>query len=307
MNNYLIFMKKENFLYGFASISILGTMGFFVKNIYKYNITSNLVMLCVNLISLIFSFIFSFAINKNINFLKEKNKDNLLVYLISGGFINLFLCNYTIVKALEFIPAGIQTIITNSNPLFIFLISLFILNKKPLLKEIFSITLIVIGLFFVVGKITLGENNNLFFGIILALISSLCVAVNSIIVDRKGKNINKYSYWFFASCVSSVIFLIINCFTGEILLLKEILLQKELMIWIFFSGLLHFTLLTIINYNLYASLGAIMANIVLAMAPVASIIFNSFTLKENLNQFQILGCILIVLASLISSIEFKNK
>lgn len=189
-------MINIGFFYAIITSFMFATMGIFTKLIYKYGtINADMLFLFSVFISCFCLFMYLLIKNKNFSFLKIEKKE-LVQPLICAGLFVLFLTNLSVLTSLEYIDVSIQKIITYANPFFIVLIHKFILGRSLNKQRIINILLILVGLILVVGKLDF-SGTNITIGIFFAVISSLFVAIYSVLSEESKSTLEQDRYWFF--------------------------------------------------------------------------------------------------------------
>ena len=287
-------------IYALLTSFLFSTMGILAKYLYKYNIDANVLFFSSSIISAIFIFFGLLIKYKNFSFLKVNKKD-LIYPAIYAGLFCLFLANGFVLQSLQFIDSGIQRLITYSNPIFIILIYSLFLKQKISKDSFITITLMLVGLFLVVGKMNF-SGDNIFVGLVYALLSSICIAVYSVLSEKENSNIDKIVYWFYAflfSTIYSAILLLILQKPMDILLLPDIKFQSLLII----MALSNFTIPYILFLKSISTIGAERTGVIMTLTIVLSIFFGVIILNESITFLQLIGSIFIIIASLLSGLK----
>lgn len=297
-------MVNENSIYAFLTAFMFASLGIFAKYVFQYNnINANIMFFSSLLFSTVFLFIILIIKYKNFSFLKI-SKENLKSAIICSSLFALFLSNLLGLQSLEYIDAGIQKVIVYSDPLFILIINILFLKKKINKSDIFNITLILIGLFLIIGKIDFLNNKNILLGIILSAFASFFVALYSVLEENtKVKIENPITYWFYSFALATFYLSLYITFTKEIVNIKYIFFDLKLFLLLLSSAILNFALPYITFLKSLNTIGAIKTGIILSLCPVITIILSVFILNEQLNFMQICGTLLIIGASIISSLK----
>lgn len=286
------------YTYACLTTFLLGIYGLFVKNLYTYQLSEEIIFFSLSFFALLINLVILFTKNKApINELKI-DKKNLLLAVFNGGGLCLFLTGLFSLVAFKYIDNGIQRAIVYSSPIYIILIQKLFFHKKINIYEIASSFLIIVGLFCIIKKININNNTNILLGVLLATLSCLCFSIYSVISENIQKTIKDEVYWIYAyltACILTMFLLFFKNQMGDFSHLLNYKLSFNLAICSIFCCFLPYSVfLKSINI-----IGATKANIILALAPIIALISGILFLKESVTIIQLFGFIFIIIASII--------
>lgn len=296
-------MFNKGFFYALMTAIMFATMGILTDFVYRYHFMNADLLLFSSLFigSVFLLILFCYNNKKNFSFnLLKINKRDLMIASITGGLFGLFLGNLAVLKSLQYVNVNVQKIITNSNPLFIVLINWIIFKDKLTKNSIINVILIVLGLFLVIGKMDF-SGANIITGIVLAILSSLFIAIYSVLSERKTTNIDHIKYWFYAFLCACLLTIFYIGFSSEITQIKYLFTNDLKLIFLLFSvSIINFVLPYLTFNKAIINMGAEKTGIVLAITPVITIILSILILNETPTILQFIGALLIITASLLS-------
>lgn len=287
-------------MYALLTSFLFSLMGILAKYLYKYSIDANVLFFSSSIISTISIFLGLLIKHKNFSFLKVNKKD-LIYPAVYAGLFCLFLANGFVLQSLQFIDSSIQRLITYSNPIFIILIYSLFLKQKISKDSIITLSLMLIGLFLVVGKMNF-SGDNIFIGLFYALLSSICIAVYSVLSEKENSSIDKIVYWFYAflfSTIYSTILLLILQKPIDILFLPDIKFQSLLII----MALTNFVIPYILFLKSISTIGAEKTGVIMTLTIVLSLFLGVIVLNENITLLQLIGSIFIIFAFVLSGLK----
>jgi drug/metabolite transporter (DMT)-like permease len=293
--------NKKGIIYALISALSLSSVGVFAKNLYEYeNVDAELLFFS----SLVFGVIVLFVmlVSKNGNLFPPKiSRNDFILASLSIGFFGTFLPNLLSFKSLEYLNAGVQRAVVYSSPVFVLLINFFILRKKQAVRDVISVLLVVISLVLVVGKVSMGGDEHTFFGFVLAMLSCITFAIYSVIEENARYDVSDKISQLFYSTLSSLLLATIYMFVvGKIDTIKYMFHDMNLVVLLFLFALITFVLPYITLLKSIEIVGAVNANVLLAITPVASMILSMFLLGEHMSISQVIGVFLITAAPIVS-------
>jgi drug/metabolite transporter (DMT)-like permease len=212
--------------------------------------------------------------------------------------MGLFLVNFSIAAALRHIPTGIQQLITNSSPAALMLVEFIIFRQAPKKFDALSSALIFVGLYFLVGDIALGSDKNTVIGLIFCFVSLFGVVNYSTILGKYPANCDEISFWLYS---------FLGYFFG---ISMKLLLTGGISPIVFLgsSGQFGFvfaaTLLScaapyITSRRGIGAVGLIKHQIIIALAPIVSMILGVILFGEKITCPQLFGAFLILVSPLL--------
>ena len=181
-----------------SAMLIFGTIGLFVKNI---DLTSSEIALVRGVIGGIVLIIVSLLTKNKVSF--KDVKENLLLLLLSGGAIGL---NWIFLfQAYKYTTISNATLSYYFAPVFVMLLSPFILKEKLTLKKILCVTCAMLGMIFIVGNSGgVAEGRNDFLGISYGLAAAAFYA-SVVLMNKFLKNLKSLETTYIQLILAAVV------------------------------------------------------------------------------------------------------
>lgn len=230
------------------------------------------------------------------------SKRNLKWYILCGILQTTYF-NLAIQISLNYISAGLVSVLTYSMPLFFCILAhFFIPGERLTLRKITGIIIGIIGLFFALNITHLDGS---LWTLILALSSAISWAVSNLIIKQKLQNCDKIQFTAWQMAIGAgALFLYSFCFENG---------QSHWSIvsigYILFSGIIASALAFVLWSYILTKIQASKASISLLMVPLVGIISSYLFLKESLKVSTIIGVLFVLLGIWIvnSSSAYKNS
>jgi len=286
-------MQGKSKLLLIASMLIFGTIGIFRKYI---PLSSSLLAIIRGLLGSLF-LLLVLKLQKN-SLSKESIKKNLKYLLISGALIGI---NWMLLfEAYNYTSVAVATLCYYMAPVFVILLSPFLLKEKLPISKIKYIALSVIGMVLVSGVLENGvENISEIKGIIFGLSAALCYGI-VVILNKKIKNINAYDKTIVQLSTASVVLIPYTLLTEKI---DFSLFTPSVTALVLIVGIIH----TGIAYALYfGSMDKLKARTIAVFSyidPVISVILSALLLKESIGFIQYIGAILVLGSALMGELK----
>lgn len=223
--------------------------------------------------------------------------------VIHGVFLGLllFLGFSTQTFALSHTKSSIVAFITGLNVIFVPFIS-FLLFKDYVRKMVFTGSFVAsIGLYLLTmsGTLTLG------IGEILTIICALMFALHILFTDKYSKKNNIYLLVFFQFFTVSILSMIFSLNVEEVTfdVPMNITFIKAVIITSVFATVYAFLIQTYMQQYTTPTKTAI----IFTMEPVSAAIYSYIIISETLTYIQLLGALLIVIATIMAEIKFKKE
>lgn len=279
-----------------SAMLIFGTIGLFVKNI---DLASSEIALVRGMIGGIVLIVVSLFAKNKVSF--KNIKENLLLLLLSGGAIGL---NWIFLfQAYKYTTISNATLSYYFAPVFVMLLSPFILKEKLTLKKMLCVTCAMLGMICIVGNsggVTEGRND--FLGISYGLAAAAFYA-SVVLMNKFLKNLKSLETTYIQLILAAVV-LMPYVFTVEGLNIFKMPVSS--IPYILILGVVH----TGIAYLLYfSSLKELKGQTIAVMSyidPISAVIISAIFLRERMEVLQIAGGILILGSTLISELT-KSK
>ena len=289
-------MKSENKakLELISSMLIFGTIGIFVRYI---PLPSSIIALARAVIGVLFLMLFMIIRGKKVKWKDIRN--NLFLLLFSGVLIGV---NWILLfESYRYTTVATATLCYYLAPVFVIVLSPFILREKITARKILCVLIALIGMFFVSGVSTSGISGikGILYGIGAAVLYAIVVLCN-----QKIQDISAYDKTVTQLTASAIVLLPYVFFTENINAISISFIELGLLIVV---GILH----TGIAYTLYFAsmkdLNAATIAIFSYIDPVVAIILSVILLRENMGITGVLGAVLILGATLFSSLLERKK
>lgn len=289
-------MKSENKakLELISSMLIFGTIGIFVRYI---PLPSSIIALARAVIGVLFLMLFMIIRGKKVKWKDIRN--NLFLLLFSGVLIGV---NWILLfESYRYTTVATATLCYYLAPVFVIVLSPFILREKITARKILCVLIALIGMFFVSGVSTSGISGikGILYGIGAAVLYAIVVLCN-----QKIQDISAYDKTVTQLTASAIVLLPYVFFTENINAISISFIELGLLIVV---GILH----TGIAYTLYFAsmkdLNAATIAIFSYIDPVVAIILSVILLRENMGITGVLGAVLILGATLFSSLPERKK
>lgn len=292
-------LSSQGIILAIIGIVLFSAKAVLVKLAYKYNITSEHLLLFRMLFSLPIYLIF--AIHKK-PIQKEKIRKIDYVWILFFGFVGYYLASYFDFLGLQYIKAGLERIILFVYPTLVIILSWLFFKKIITNKQLFAILITYIGVIVTFwGEVQL-ESTNIALGASLIFLSALTYAIYLV---GSGWLIPKFgviTFTSYAMIVSSMCIII-----QYIIFDRQDIMSYPLELYLICTIMAIFS--TIIPSYLVsaaiAKLGASDFSIIASLGPVSTIVLAYFFLGENLSYIQILGAVVVILGVYV--ISNKNR
>lgn len=230
---------------------------------------------------------------------KLEAKEILLLFLL--GIFNAFTTIF-LYMSYSYISIGVATTLNCSYPIFVMIGSMLFLKQRSSKQKVISliITMIGIGMFF---SIT-GNQSNVLWGTILAILSSLCYTIYVLFFDKtKLKKYSAFKITFYICIVNSICCLIFG------LAQNQITFSLPLEVWgysIILAVLCSVMSITFFQLGI-KYIGSVTTSILSMAEPITSIIVGVVFLNEVMTWQKLVGCILIIVGILSLQVNKKEK
>lgn len=279
------------------SMVIFGTIGIFRKYI---PLSSEMLSIARGVIGSIFLFIIMLITKEKFD--KQSIKKNLILLIISGSCIGI---NWLFLfESYKYTSVATATLCYYMAPIFVMIITPFVLKEKLNIINIVAISLALIGMVFVSGIIEVGFNDtNTLKGVIFGLLAA-CFYASVVLINKKITKVNAYPKTILQLIFASII-LIPYAFINSSS--DGISFSLDVIILVLIVGIIH----TGISYALYfSSMEKISSKSVAIFSfidPVLAIVLSYVVLKEPMSLLSFFGAILILLASFINELNLNKN
>ena len=279
-----------------SAMLIFGTIGLFVKNI---DLTSSEIALVRGVIGGIILVVVSLLTKNKVSF--KDVKANLLLLLLSGGAIGL---NWIFLfQAYKYTTISNATLSYYFAPVFVMLLSPFILKEKLTLKKILCGACAMLGMICIVGNSGgSGEGRNDFLGISYGLTAAAFYA-GVVLMNKFLKNLKSLETTYIQLILAAVV-LMPYVFTVEGFNIFRI--PASSIPYILILGVVHTGLAYLLYFSSLKELKGQTIAVMSYIDPISAVIISAIFLRERMGVLQIVGGILILSSTLISELT-KSK
>ena len=275
---------------------IFGTIGIF----RKYIPLSSGIVACVRGV-LGVAFLLVFIKIKKIPMNRETVSKHLPILLISGGFIGL---NWVLLfESYRYTSVAVATLCYYMAPIFVMLVSPFLLKEKLTLKKTVCVIVALLGMVFVSGVVDGGisdisEVKGILFGL-----GAAALYASVIMMNQKLREVPTYDKTIMQLGAAAVVLI------PYILLAEDtsaVVLTPLTVVMLVIVGVIH----TGIAYALYFdSMNSLKAQTVALFSyidPIVAIILSALFLKEPMTVYSVTGAVLVLGATMISELPEKK-
>ncbi len=279
------------------SMVIFGTIGIFRKYI---PLPSGIVACVRGLLGV--AFLLGFIKIKNIKMNGEAIKKYLKILLISGAFIGL---NWVLLfESYRYTSVAVATLCYYMAPIFVMLVSPFLLKEKLTVKKVICVIVALIGMVFVSGVLDGGisdvsELKGILFGLGAAALYASVVMMN-----QKLREVPTYDKTIMQLGAAAVVLIPYILLVED---LSAVTVTSLILIMLIIVGVVH----TGIAYALYfGSMNGLKAQTVALFSyidPIVAIILSAMFLKEPMTVYSAIGAVLVLGATMISELPEKKN
>jgi O-acetylserine/cysteine efflux transporter len=216
------------------------------------------------------------------------SKKNLIWYVLCGILQTTYF-NLAIQISLNYISAGLVSVLTYSMPLFFCILAHFFIHGERLtVRKMAGIIIGIMGLFF---SLNITHLDGDLWALILALSSAISWAVSNLIIKQKLQDCDKVQFTAWQMAVGAgALFLYSFCFENG---------QSHWSImsigYILFSGIIASALAFVLWSYILTKIQASKASISLLLVPVVGIISSYLFLHESLKVSTLIGVLFVLL------------
>lgn len=274
-----------------TSMLIFGSIGLFVKNI---NLSSMEIAFMRAVIGSLFLVSAGLVIKHKVNF--EQIKKNALLLLLSGTAIGF---NWILLfQAYRYTTISNATLSYYFAPIFVILLSPFVLKEKLTPVKAVCVAAAMIGLFLIVNVGSSGAygNYNHIAGVLLGL-SAAGLYASAILMNKFIKSLAGFDTTLIQLMVAALVLLPSILYQGN---LKLGSLNLKSWILIITVGIIHTGVAYLLYFTAMKNLKGHSIAILSYIDPISAVIFAAVFLGETMTIIQILGGILILGSTFIS-------
>lgn len=228
---------------------------------------------------------------------KQKEKYNLNDYLVltSMGLIGIFLFLLARFESFNQAPAGQANIITYTYPILMTVFSLFIFNSRINKKQIISLILGFVGVFFIFLETLFDFNNDFSKGYLIAFITSLLFAFYSVMGKKlKYNKLTSMTFYYLIAFIFSTSILLL--YSKPTIPTNTNVIVSVLFLRIIIGGLAFYWWFKILEYDRIIKT----ANIIY-LVPFFALIFTNIINSEPITIYAIFGLAFIVVGIILQT------
>lgn len=282
-------LSSQGIILAIIGVVLFSAKAVLVKLAYKYDISSEHLLLFRMLFSLPIYLVFA-VYKKPLQAQKNKNSDYL--WILFFGFAGYYLASYFDFLGLQYIKAGLERIILFTYPTLVIIISWIFLKKRITNKQLYAIIIAYIGVVITFwGELQI-DNTHTILGISFIFLSAFMYAaylVGSGWLIPKFGVITFTSYAMIVSCLCIIVQYMV--FDRQDLTNYPLELYIICIIIAVFSTIIPSYLVS----AAIAKLGASDFSIIASLGPVSTIVLAYFFLGENLSHIQVFGAVVVIL------------
>ncbi|MCH4889195.1 DMT family transporter [Acidaminobacter sp. JC074] len=230
-----------------------------------------------------------FILAKNLQELKALTKKHVFQIMISGIFLGLHFSAW--ILSLKFTTVASATVLVNTSPVMLLLITYFIFKEKSSRTEVIAILFAFLGsIILTLGDFSGGSNAVL--GDLYAVAGAAFICVYLIIGNKVRQDVSMPSYTYLTYAFAMVTIFVTNLFVGQDMIVTA---PRE---YLLFLGMAIFpTLLghSLFNWSL-KYVNATFVSMAILTEPIIASIFAIFLFTEIPTATQIIGSIIILSA-----------
>lgn len=225
-------------------------------------------------------------------------KDEFFKFILLS-FLGIGITTTSLYSSYNYISVGMATTLHFIYPCVVYFICILFFKEKITKKKLTALVFSSFGIIMLIDKVSYGNT----VGIFLATLSGITYGLFLVYLDKSGfKHMDAFKCTFYISLFNIVGLFIFGKFTGNLTF------ALDLSAWLI-TILISF--LTSIFGNAFLQLGvkycgATTASILCTFEPITSVVLGIIFLSEHITVFKFLGCIFIILAVVLLSINDKK-
>lgn len=243
-------------------------------------------------------FVAAFLVLRKASVNKSAIKSNLLLIVLSGAALAF---NWLLLfEAYKHTSVAVATVCYYLAPVIVTALSPFLFGEKLTSTKLLCILAALAGAVLVSG-VTFGDSVE-FQGVLFALGAAVLYAT-VVILNKKMPRVPDAERTFYQLGVAAVVTLPYAFFSGGF----AFSLSGDAFKWLLVMGLVHTAVAYLLFFSASSKLPAMSTALLSYIDPATAVLLSVFWLGESLDEFQIIGAILIIGASLVSECFSKKK
>lgn len=225
-------------------------------------------------------------------------KDEFFKFILLS-FLGIGITTTSLYSSYNYISVGMATTLHFIYPCVVYFICILFFKEKITKKKLTALVFSSFGIIMLIDKVSYGNT----VGIFLATLSGITYGLFLVYLDKSGfKHMDAFKCTFYISLFNIVGLFVFGKFTGNLTF------ALDLSAWLI-TILISF--LTSIFGNAFLQLGvkycgATTASILCTFEPITSVVLGIIFLSEHITVFKFLGCIFIIIAVILLSINDKK-
>lgn len=283
------------FIYGiiltFISAVFFGAVPIFTEYMYREDLNTQSVLFFRFSIAALIIWIAVFTLKIKL----PQRKDIFTLFLL--GFLGYSGQSFSYFKALTYIPPALVAILLYLYPVFVTLISIFILKELITLRKKTALILAVAGIILVIGIQKGTDIRGILLGISAAVIYSIYIIISAKIIRRNN-----------TLSSTAVILTSASLFFLGFCLNTELVLPSSPFGWTN-AILLAFISTTVAAYTFFAGvkiIGAVNGSMISTIEPAATMFLAAAFFNYKITLYQITGTVLIILSAILLSLKDRS-
>lgn len=279
------------------SMVIFGTIGIFRKYI---PLSSGVVAFVRGVLGV--AFLLVFIKSKKIEMDIAAIRKQLLILLISGGFIGL---NWVLLfESYNYTSVAVATLCYYMAPIFVMIVSPFLLKERLTAKKAICVAVALVGMVFVSGVLDGGISDVSEFKGVLFGLGAAALYASVVMMNQKLREVPTYDKTIMQLGAAAVVLIPYLLLTEDF---SAIALTPLIAVMLVIVGVVH----TGIAYAMYfGSMNDLKAQTVALFSyidPIVAIILSALFLKEPMTVYSAIGAVLVLGATMISELPEKRK
>ena len=279
-----------------------GIMGIFVRNLSTIGLSNIEISFFRCFIAGVSFFLFLFIANRSILKINLKGLIICLFYGITAYGISFV--SYTV--SVSRIPVSIATVLMFMSPIWVAILSKFLLKEDLTKQKVLSIGICIIGAVLVTNLIGSGTTKLDIIGVLAGIINGIGVALQIILPHFLSKDYEKDTilvYGFIGATAGLAIFISPKALFSVL----SVAPKSNLLINLFGIGILCTMVANVACVTSTKYIEATTTSIISALEVVVGTIVGIVLYNEKITLLQLLGAVIIVVGAILSEIKMKHK
>lgn len=215
-------------------------------------------------------------------------------YIFSLSLIGVFLQQIFFIIGLNMTTATNSGIITGLTPIFIFLLSVNLLNEKITLWKIIGIIISFTGIIVLAGDNEISFSSKNFLGDLATLAAAFIFAIYTVMAKPMLQKYSGFTITAYSTIIGSIFFIIIGLFIYRGVCLEITNISLKTWFCIFYSSIFGSVIPLILWFTSLKFLDATKAAVITYFQPIITAVGAFLILGEKLTSNIIFGCILVL-------------